>query len=30
VHTIRCVSATPAELLLGYSSAQREFALSDE
>jgi mannose-6-phosphate isomerase-like protein (cupin superfamily) len=28
VHTIRCVGATPAELLLGYSSAAREYALA--
>jgi mannose-6-phosphate isomerase-like protein (cupin superfamily) len=27
-HTIRCVGATPAELLLGYSSSAREYALA--
>ena len=28
VHTIRCVSDAPAELLLGYSAAQRDYALA--
>jgi mannose-6-phosphate isomerase-like protein (cupin superfamily) len=30
VHTIRCVGPAPAELLLGYSAAQREYALAGE
>ena len=29
VHTIRCVSTVPAELLLGYSAAAREYALAE-
>jgi mannose-6-phosphate isomerase-like protein (cupin superfamily) len=29
VHTIRCVGAAPAELLLGYSAAAREYALAE-
>jgi len=29
VHTIRCVGPAPAELLLGYSAAQREYALAE-
>jgi mannose-6-phosphate isomerase-like protein (cupin superfamily) len=29
VHTIRCVSTAPAELLLGYSAAAREYALAE-
>jgi mannose-6-phosphate isomerase-like protein (cupin superfamily) len=29
VHTIRCVGTAPAELLLGYSAAQREYALAE-
>jgi len=29
VHTIRCVSAAPAELLLGYSAARRDYALAE-
>ena len=29
VHTIRCVGPAPAELLLGYSAAQRDYALAE-
>ena len=29
VHTIWCVSTAPAELLLGYSAAAREYALAE-
>jgi len=29
VHTIRCVSAAPAEVLLGYSAARRDYALAE-
>jgi mannose-6-phosphate isomerase-like protein (cupin superfamily) len=29
VHTIRCVGTVPAELLLGYSAAQRDYALAE-